>query len=89
MAATVEQLRRDTDSGKTRDKVSGPDPAAVPLGADEEAAGTPLSAERIALDRAQTVDAPARSRETGGKWAYLAILAVVAAILVTAVLLMH
>ena len=71
MAATVEQLRRDTDSGRTRDKVSGSDPAAAPLGADEEAAGTPVSAKQVELDRQNTVDAPPRSGETGGKWVYV------------------
>jgi hypothetical protein len=35
----VEQLRADIDSGRTGDKVAHPDPAAAPLGADDEAAG--------------------------------------------------
>jgi hypothetical protein len=48
----VEQLRHDIDSGRTADKVAHFDPAAAPLGADEEAAGTPLSAEAITQARA-------------------------------------
>lgn len=37
--ATTEALRRDIDRGATGDKVDYPDPAAVPLGADDEAGG--------------------------------------------------
>jgi hypothetical protein len=33
------QLRDDIDKGKTGDKVAWPDPAAAPLGTDDEAAG--------------------------------------------------
>ena len=40
---TVEQFKLEFDSGRTRDKVSAPDPAMAPLGTDEEAAGTPPS----------------------------------------------
>src|SRR5947209_2327418 len=45
--STVEQLRSDIDHGLTGDKPEGSDPAAVPLGVDEEAAGTPLPASVI------------------------------------------
>jgi hypothetical protein len=41
--STADQLRYDIDRGRTRDKVSWPDPASVPLDTDEEAAGTPLA----------------------------------------------
>jgi hypothetical protein len=40
---TVSQLRDAIDSGRTGEKVRWPDPAAAPLGTDEEAAGTPLA----------------------------------------------
>lgn len=46
---TMARLRADIDSGRTRDKVSAPDPAASPLGTDDEAAGTPASPARVAL----------------------------------------
>ena len=46
---TVEQLRSAIDGGRTGDKIAFPDPAAVPLGGDEEAAGTPLSRERVSM----------------------------------------
>jgi hypothetical protein len=84
MAATLEQLRKDIDSGRTRDKVTGPDPAAAPLGADEEAAGTPLSPHRATLARDGAVDAPPRSSENGGRWVYAAIVALLAAIFIAA-----
>jgi hypothetical protein len=46
------RLRADIDGGRTRDKVNVTDPAAAPLGTDEEAAGTPPSPEELALARA-------------------------------------
>lgn len=50
MGKTVDQLRKDIDRGKGGDKVPYPDPAAAPLGTDEEAAGTPIP--QSAIDRA-------------------------------------
>jgi hypothetical protein len=46
---TVDKLRTDIDSGRTGDKVPAVDPAAAPLGTDDEAAGFPPTAEAIAL----------------------------------------
>ena len=54
--ATTEQLRHDIDQGRTGDKVRAPDPAAAPLGTDEEAADTPIDPKVIA----QTREAEAR-----------------------------
>jgi len=48
---TVEQLRDDIDSGRTSDKVAHPDPAAAPLGADDEAGGNPPSPDQLAEAR--------------------------------------
>lgn len=45
------QLRHDIDSGRTGDKVGGFDPAAAPLGTDEEAGGSPCDPELIARER--------------------------------------
>lgn len=47
-----EELRGKIDSGRTGDKVNFPDPAAAPLGTDDEAAGTPPppAAVRQAID---------------------------------------
>jgi hypothetical protein len=52
---TVDRLRADIDAGRTRDKVAAADPAAAPLGADEEAAGTPLQPAVVSLARRQEV----------------------------------
>ena len=53
---TASQLRHDIDSGRTQDKVAHSDPAAAPLGTDDEAAGSPPTAEQVSL---------ARGHETG------------------------
>lgn len=44
-------LKADIDSGRTGDKNPGFDPGLAPLGTDDEAAGTPPSAFRVALAR--------------------------------------
>ena len=49
--ATTEQRRHDIDQGRTGAKVRVPDPAAPPLGTDEEAAGTPINPQVIAQTR--------------------------------------
>ena len=49
--ATMAQLRQDIDSGATGDKVPVLDPAASPLGTDDEAAGVPASPEMVAALR--------------------------------------
>ena len=46
---TVAQLRDAIDRGRTGSKVPYEDPAAAPLGTDEEAAGTPPSPEAIRI----------------------------------------
>ena len=52
---TADRLRRDIDSGATGDNVAFQDPAAAPLGTDDEAAGTPNSAEQVRQARAAEV----------------------------------
>ncbi len=42
------QTRNEIDSGRTQDKVDYPDPAAAPLGTDEEAGGAHTPVEEIA-----------------------------------------
>jgi hypothetical protein len=56
--STTAQLRDDIQSGRTGEKVGGFDPAASPLGTDDEAGGTPPSPEVIEH---------ARMQETAGK----------------------
>ena len=43
---TADRLRHDIDSGRAGDKVPFIDPAAAPLGTDEEAGGHPPSAQQ-------------------------------------------
>ena len=45
--ATADQLRDAIDRGATGDKVPAQDPAAAPLGTDEEAAGVPLQSREL------------------------------------------
>jgi hypothetical protein len=60
-AATTDRLRHDIDSGHTGDKVSNSDPAAAPLGTDDEAAGNPASSEEIEKARQSELrDKPAK-----------------------------
>jgi hypothetical protein len=43
----VDQFRHAIDRGRTGDKVAYPDPAAAPLGTDDEAAGTPVTQQQV------------------------------------------
>ncbi|GGC78643.1 hypothetical protein [Chelatococcus reniformis] len=58
---TSEQLRHQIDSGKTGDKVPGSDPAAAPLGTDDEAGGHPNTDEQIGRAQAQETSRDLRS----------------------------
>lgn len=46
---TTDRLRHDIDRGRGGDKVDNIDPAAAPLGTDDEAAGKPPTAAEIKL----------------------------------------
>jgi hypothetical protein len=59
---TSSQLRHDIDSGRTGEKVAFPDPAAAPLGTDDEAAGTPPSGEAVAAAHRAEVKDPVTAR---------------------------
>jgi hypothetical protein len=52
---TAEQLRGALDLGQGRDKVAHSDPAAAPLGTDDEAAGTPITPEQASLAHAHEI----------------------------------
>lgn len=72
---TTARLKDDIDSGRTEDKVAFFDPAASPLGTDDEAAGTTPSAERIAVAEETEAD-PIRysdPQQKGGWSVYLLI----------------
>jgi hypothetical protein len=87
----AEMLRRNIDRGQAGSKVDYPDPAAAPLGTDDEAAGTPPSAAAVQAAHAQEVGAsPATTgsedKHDAGSGIYVAIIAmVIAALSVVAV----
>ncbi len=92
--ANPDQLRFDIDSGRTGDKVAFPDPAVAPLGTDEEAAGTPVSAWAAALalrlETARVHESPrasGRGRMAGHAWIMLGFIALLAALMVGSALL--
>jgi hypothetical protein len=65
---TTEQLRIAIDQGQGGSKVDAGDPAAAPLGTDDEAGGTPNSAAQVRLAAAHEVRArpnSARPRTSG------------------------
>ncbi len=76
----AEQLRADIDTGRTGDKVAYPDPAAVPLGADDEtdAQSTRQKASEPAQARPSTQaearkGTPSGNPETRSRsWLYIA-----------------
>jgi hypothetical protein len=51
---TTATLKADIDAGRTGDKVNNADPGLSPLGTDDEAAGNPVSVERLRL--AETIE---------------------------------
>jgi hypothetical protein len=81
---TVDRLRADIDAGRTRDKVAASDPAAAPLGADEEAAGTPLRADAVALARRQEL----KPAEAGRPSAVVPVVAAVTLLVTMAALVL-
>ena len=73
--STISQLRDDIDAGRTGDKIDWPDPAAVPLGTDEEAAGTPPDPWAVETARRIEVSRPSKSiahRGVGAAWLLIA-----------------
>ena len=59
-ARNTEQLRGAIDRGETGDKAAYPDPAAAPLGADDEAAGHPPAPAQV--DQAMRQEARGRKK---------------------------
>ncbi len=74
--STISQLRYDIDTGRTGDKINWPDPAAVPLGTDEEAAGTPPDAWAVETARTLELSRPYQSlsehHSLGAAWLLIA-----------------
>jgi hypothetical protein len=84
-APTSDQLRDRIDSGRTGG-IGFPDPAAAPLGTDDEAAGTPPTEAERRLAAASNPELPAPRPRTG-IWRYLAAMGFVAVVLILVVLL--
>jgi hypothetical protein len=89
--AEAARLRADIDSGRTADKIPVSDPAASPLGTDDEAAGVTNSAAEIAAAREGSVKAPPQpvpeSAPTSGlarNWLWIAVAVVALAALAIA-----
>lgn len=65
---TTEQLRIAIDQGHGGDKVDASDPAAAPLGTDDEAGGTPNTTSRVRVAAAHEIrqrPSSARQRTSG------------------------
>ena len=76
--ATTEQLRHDIDRGRTGEKVDAIDPAAAPLGTDEEAAGTLSSWRSSDGANVRCTRAPGGQQTTGDEdWSGVVIWLVV------------
>lgn len=69
---TAQELKGAIDSGRTGDKVAFPDPGAAPLGTDDEAAGTPDTAARVAISMRHELNhgliARSRDPSSGENW---------------------
>ena len=85
---TSDQLRDNIDKGRTDEKVSMPDPAAVPLGTDAEAGGIAPTAQERKLEAAAAPDSVSgQGRAPSGNMVYLALVACLAISLVVIVAL--
>jgi hypothetical protein len=66
---TTEQLRIAIDQGHAGDKVDVADPAAAPLGTDDEAGGSPNTVAQVRLAAAHEVHArPSSAKQQGSGW---------------------
>ena len=75
VAPTADRLRIDIDRGTTGDKVDFPDPAAAPLGTDDEAGGNPPQPQAVALAHARETrrsSTEPRQRGIGAAWLLIA-----------------
>lgn len=72
----MSQLRAEIDSGQTGDKVPFPDPAAAPLGTDDEAGGATLRPKAIAADAARETsrNTPTKAPDDTGPWVWVLVL---------------
>ena len=66
---TTAKLRHDIDRGRGGDKVDAIDPAAAPLGTDDEAAGTPPSKEAVQIAYNHEIGSRPTSQRAKTDWA--------------------
>ena len=89
-SAEPDRLRARLDRGEGSDKINFPDPAAAPLGTDDEAGGHPVTPEQAEMAlRAETRGAPERREMTTaprqqvpGNWVFAAGLTVAGLVLI-------
>jgi hypothetical protein len=74
---TPDQLRAATDSGRTGDKVDHSDPAAAPLGTDEEAGGGRLVVSEDDIRRATTPPPVAAEPHRHFIWGFAPLLVII------------
>jgi len=89
-APTSAKLKHDIDSGRGSDKIHAIDPAAAPLGTDDEAAGTPPTRRELDMaHRSEIGSLP--SGDKGSDWGvqiYIALLVTIAAVVLGGLLLL-
>lgn len=87
--ANTDQLRDDIDRGRTGEKVRFPDPAAAPLGTDDEAAGSRPDPGTVAAVRRDERARADRMRARGSNLqAWIWVILAAAAIGLIAILLL-
>jgi hypothetical protein len=76
---TIDELRHRIDQEGAGDKVPFPDPAASPLGTDDEAAGTPPTPRQRATAAEHELDrvGPPKRRVMGALWGMLLVIGLV------------
>jgi len=89
--AIVDRLRADIDRGKTGDKVPAADPAAVPLGTDDEFADVAPASSAAARTHAREIatgpaQPPQRMRGLGHAWILVGLVVLLAAGLIGAMI---
>jgi hypothetical protein len=87
---TVEQLRADIDEGRTGEKVRYPDPAAAPLGSDDEAAGmSPTAEERRQEQQSRRHGPPPVRRGPGSLMLYVLLIVGIALVVIASIALLR
>jgi hypothetical protein len=89
----VDQLRAEIDSGRSGDKIAASDPAAAPLGTDDEAGGTPPTRDQVAMAHRHEVGRRASSsvKDSAGLghgWWIIAITIVIGICIMAATLIL-